>query len=75
MSMNELTLKFADNETTLDRLSSLAKELEITPEEWVHRAVAKELGEYGLMAVPPNFKPKNFVELAEAVGIFNPPTR
>lgn len=72
--MSQITLRFRDEETTLERLSSLAAELDITPEEWIHRAIAKDLGDYGLKPVPVGLQPKSLPELFEAVGVLKPRT-
>lgn len=70
--MKELILQFDDQETTLERLTSQAGELGMTPEQWVHRAIAGALGDYGLREVPKDFKATTLTELFVASGVLKP---
>lgn len=73
-AMPVIQVQFSDNDATFDRVSALASELGITPEDWVHRAIAKELGDYGLNPVPDGLQPKSLSQLFEATGILKPRT-
>lgn len=72
--MKELRLQFSDDETTLERLVNQASDLGVTPEEWVHRAIAKQLGDFGLRSVPDDFAAKSLTQLLEASGVLKPRT-
>lgn len=74
LTMKEMLLQFSEDDTALERLASQAQELGITPEEWVHRAIAVQLGAYGLQAVPEGVSPKTLQELFVATGILKPRT-
>lgn len=73
-AMPEILLRFSDNETTYERVNSLASELGLTPEQWVLRAIAKELGDYGLKPIPDGLQPKSLSQLFEASGVLKPRT-
>ncbi|MBV7542162.1 hypothetical protein [Acidovorax sp. sic0104] len=72
--MPELLLHFSDNETTLERVTVLARENGITPEQWVLRAIAKDLGDYGLKPLPEGVQPQTLNQLFEATGLLKPRT-
>ncbi len=71
LTMKEMLLRFSDDDTALERLASQAQGFGITPEEWVHRAIAFQLGAFGLQSVPEDFAPKSLQELFVATGILS----
>lgn len=71
----KFVIEFLEHETTPDHIKALASELDITPEQWIHRAIAKALGGYGITPVPDQLSPKNLNGLFLASGVFKPPPK
>lgn len=67
--MQTLSVSFSDTDTTLDRLTDLAEELGVAPEDLAIRAIGAYLAGYGLHDVPSSMRPGTLKELFEARGL------
>lgn len=69
VSMQTLLVSFTEQDATLDRLTSLANHLGITPEDLAKRAFVQYLGDYQLKDLPVDFKPTGLKDLFAHRGL------
>jgi hypothetical protein len=64
-----IPVHFDESDTTPERLEARARELDISVEALIQRAIAEHLGAYGLPAVSTSPEPTNLSELFQAHGL------
>lgn len=67
--MPTLKIEYGDDDTTLERLESLASQSGLTCEELAQRAIAEFLKDYGLKEPLSDFQPANLRALFAGHGI------
>ena len=71
--MQQITITFRDDDTLPDRIALMAQAHQTTTQDIIERALSEYLGDFGLKPVPEGFRPKNILELAQAIGVIKPP--
>lgn len=71
--MPSYTIHFDDNDTTPSRLQAFAKELDISVDDLIHRAISQHLGMYGTQPVDIGKEPTNLQEFFVANGLLKNP--
>ncbi|XJC74186.1 hypothetical protein ACHFCA_27260 [Delftia tsuruhatensis] len=64
-----IPVHFDESDTTPERLEARARELDISVEALIQRAIAEHLGAYGLPVVSTSPEPENLSELFQAHGL------
>jgi len=67
--MPTIPVHFDDSDTTPERLEARARELDISVDALIHRAIAEHLGAFGLPEGPPSSEPTTLGELFQAHGL------
>ncbi len=70
-----IPVHFEESDTTPDRLAARARELDISVDALIHRAIAEHLGAYGLPVAPASPEPTSLSELFQAHGLLKSPQK